>query len=134
MTGGMAALARCQKLQWLANGAAPGPAVPCLAPLALKQSCLYVARFNICMYSTTYMPVITVRIDEETKRLMQAVQMNWSEFIRAAIRAKATEEKRKNIARAVLINERLRRATKGESPAEDIIRRSRDERHGKGSG
>ncbi len=80
------------------------------------------------------MPVITVRIDDETKRMMRAVQMNWSEFIRDAIRAKATEEKSKNIAKAVLINERLRRATKGESPAEDMIRRSRDERHGKGSG
>jgi len=77
------------------------------------------------------MPVITVRIDEETKEMMRAVQMNWSEFIRDAIRAKATEERRKNIARAVLINERLRRAAKGESPAEDIIRRSRDERQWK---
>ncbi len=80
------------------------------------------------------MAVITVRVDEETKRMMRSVPMNWSEFIRDAIKAKAAEEKRKNIAKAVLINERLRRATKGELPAEEIIRKSRDERHGKSSG
>ena len=79
------------------------------------------------------MPVITVRIDEETRRMMEKVKINWSEFIRSAIRNKVMEERGKNLARAVLINERIRRKTAGEAEAEEIIRRFRDERHG-GSG
>jgi len=76
------------------------------------------------------MPVITVRIDEETRRMMEKVKINWSEFIRSAIRSKVMEERRKNLARAVLINERIRRKSAGEAKAEEIIRRFRDERYG----
>ncbi len=76
------------------------------------------------------MTVITVRVDEDTKRLMRTLPLNWSEVIRDAIRAKAVEERQKNMGKAVLLNERLRRPTGGEAPAEDIIRSSRDARHG----
>ena len=76
------------------------------------------------------MPVITVRIDEETRRMMEEVKINWSEFIRSAIRSKVMEERRKNLARAVLINERIRRKSAGEAKAEEIIRRFRGERYG----
>jgi predicted nucleic acid-binding protein len=76
------------------------------------------------------MTVITVRVDEETKRMMESVDINWSEYIRVSVRKKAAESRRKNLAKAVLINERLRRKGKGEPVAEEIIRRFRDERHG----
>ncbi|MCD6444714.1 hypothetical protein J7L70_06910 [Candidatus Bathyarchaeota archaeon] len=76
------------------------------------------------------MTVITVRIDEETKRMMKAIKINWSEFIRNAIRTKVMEERRRNLAKAVLINERIRRKSVGEARAEEIIRRFRDERYG----
>ncbi|ABL77459.1 hypothetical protein [Thermofilum pendens] len=76
------------------------------------------------------MAVITVRIDEETKRLMESVKINWSEFIRRAIREKIAEERRKNLAKAVLINERVRKRSRGEEKAEDIVRRFRDARSG----
>ncbi len=73
------------------------------------------------------MAVITVRIDEETKRMMEQVRINWSEFIRNAIREKVAEERRKNIAKAVLINEKIRKKSLGEARAEEIVRRFRDE-------
>ncbi|MEM3440002.1 MAG: hypothetical protein QXG32_03680 [Candidatus Bathyarchaeia archaeon] len=57
--------------------------------------------------------VITVRIDEETKRMMDGIDINWSEVIRRAIRERIEEERRRNLAKAVLINEELRRAGEG---------------------
>jgi len=74
--------------------------------------------------------VITVRIDEETKKMMKEIKINWSEFIRNAIRTKVMEERRRNLAKAVLINERIRRKSVGEARAEEMIRRFRDERYG----
>ena len=76
------------------------------------------------------MTVITVRIDEETKRMMERIRINWSEFIRSAIRRKVMEERRKNLAKAVLITERVRKRGRGEAKAEEVVRRFRDERYG----
>lgn len=76
----------------------------------------------------TCMTVITVRVDEETKNLMGSIDVNWSEVVRSAIRKRIEEEKRRNLAKAVLINEELRRPSRGEEKAEEIIRRFRDER------
>ncbi len=80
--------------------------------------------------SAYVMTVITVRIDEETKRMMERVRINWSEFIRSAIRNKIMEERRRNLAKAVLITERVRKRSRGEAKAEEIVRRFRDERGG----
>ena len=79
------------------------------------------------------MTVFTIRIDEKTKMMMDNIDINWSEVIRRAIRRRVEEEKRKNLAKAVLINEEIRRTSKGEMKAEEIIRRFRDERRGKDS-
>ncbi len=76
------------------------------------------------------MTVITVRIDDETKRMMEHIRINWSEFIRSAIRSKIMEERRRNLAKAVLITERVRKRSRGEAKAEEIVRRFRDERGG----
>ncbi len=76
------------------------------------------------------MAVITVRIDDETKKLMNEIRINWSEFIREAIRKKIEEEKNRNLAKAILINERLRKKSKGEAKAEEIIRQFREDRYG----
>lgn len=80
------------------------------------------------------MAIITVRVDEETKRMMRQIRINWSEFIRNAIRSKIEEERGRNLARAVLLNERLRRKSRGEPKAEEIIRVFREERYASGSG
>ena len=79
----------------------------------------------------TCMAVITVWIDEGTKRMMDGIDVNWSEVIRRAIRRRIEEEGRRNLAKAVLINEDLRRSSRGEMRAEEIIREFRDGRHGK---
>lgn len=55
---------------------------------------------------------------------MKEVNVNWSKFIRKAI-----EEKRKNLAKAVLINERVKKKSGGEEKAGEILRRFRDERY-----
>lgn len=75
------------------------------------------------------MTVFSVRIDEETKKLMEKVKINWSEFVRNAIRSRVMEEGRRNLAKAVLITERVRKKSAGEAKAEEIIRRFRDERY-----
>jgi Arc/MetJ-type ribon-helix-helix transcriptional regulator len=75
------------------------------------------------------MTTITVRVDEETKKLMRQIRINWSEFIRNAIRAKIEEERGRNLAKAVLLNEKLRKKSGGELKAEEIIRMFRDERY-----
>jgi metal-responsive CopG/Arc/MetJ family transcriptional regulator len=41
------------------------------------------------------MAIITIRIDEETKKMMKEIKVNWSDFIRNAIRMKVQEERRK---------------------------------------
>jgi Arc/MetJ-type ribon-helix-helix transcriptional regulator len=79
------------------------------------------------------MTVITVRINEEIKKMMNKININWSEFIREAIRNKIEEERNKNLAKAVLINERIRKKSKGEMKAEEIIRKFRDKRYVKSS-
>ncbi|MGB9895582.1 MAG: hypothetical protein ACPLN2_06760 [Thermoproteota archaeon] len=75
------------------------------------------------------MAIITVRVDEEIKKMMKEIKINWSDFIKDAIKSKIDEEKRKNLAKAVLINEKLKRKSKGEAKAEEIIRKFREEQH-----
>jgi len=79
------------------------------------------------------MTVISVRVDEETKKLMEQANINWSEFIRVAVKKRLQEERTRNLARAVLINERIRKNNKGEALGEDIVRKFRDERYTKDS-
>jgi len=56
------------------------------------------------------MSTITVRIDPEIKKRMKKYSyINWSEVVRKAILEKLNEEERKNIAEALLINEKLKR-------------------------
>lgn len=74
------------------------------------------------------MAVITVRIDDETKKRMERLRINWSEYIRSSIKAKLNEEEGRNLALAVLINEKLRKKANSGPTAEEIIRKFRDER------
>ncbi|MEM4454666.1 MAG: hypothetical protein QXY39_07635 [Thermofilaceae archaeon] len=56
--------------------------------------------------------MITVRIDEETKRTMKQIRINWGELIRSSVKANI-EEKRRNLAKALLLSERLREEERG---------------------
>ncbi|RLF22544.1 MAG: hypothetical protein DRJ68_01345 [Thermoprotei archaeon] len=51
--------------------------------------------------------MITVRIDDETKRRMERLKhINWSEVVREAITRVLRQEEERNLARALLLNER----------------------------
>lgn len=68
--------------------------------------------------------VFTVKLDRELKNLMDRYpHINWSEVVREAIRRRIREEEEKNLAEALLINERLRRrGPKGWDSTEEIRR------------
>lgn len=58
-----------------------------------------------------FMKTLTVKVDEELRESMRRLRhVNWSEVIRESIRRKIEEENGRNIAEAVLINEKLRKA------------------------
>jgi len=61
--------------------------------------------------------------------MMKEIKVNWSSLIRNAIETRIEEERRRNLAKAVLINEKLRRKSKGEAKAEEIIRKFREGRY-----
>ncbi len=69
------------------------------------------------------MSTIVVRIDPEIKKRMKKYSyINWSEIVRKAIIEKLYEEERKNIAEALLINEKLRRKAPEGWDSTEVIR------------
>jgi len=56
------------------------------------------------------MSTVTVRVPPEIRELMKKYRnVNWSEVVREAILKKIREESERNLAEAVLLNEKLRR-------------------------
>jgi predicted transcriptional regulator len=45
---------------------------------------------------------ITVKVDEELRRRMSSIEINWSEYIREAIRQRIELEERRNAAKNLL--------------------------------
>ena len=75
------------------------------------------------------MTTISVRIDSELKEEMDKLNhLNWSEIIRVAIKNTIQNESKKNQARAVLINERIRKIAPDHFNSVEIIRNMRDSR------
>ncbi|RLI29102.1 hypothetical protein DRO58_00620 [Candidatus Bathyarchaeota archaeon] len=54
------------------------------------------------------MGTVTVKIDEELRRLMRRIKINWSEYIREAIRRRVELEERREAASWLLEVVRLR--------------------------
>jgi len=78
------------------------------------------------------MPLITVRVDEQMKRQMADISINWSEAIRLAIASIIEEQARRNRVRAAQVADKIRiPAPKGWDSTE-VIRAWRDARHGPG--
>ena len=72
------------------------------------------------------MPVITIRVGRELKERMRRLShINWSEVVREAIKRRIEEEEERNLAEAVLINERLRRKAPEGWNSVEVIRRWR---------
>ncbi len=78
------------------------------------------------------MTTISVRIDLELKKKMDKLKyLNWSEIIRRAIKHEIQNEVEKNLAKAVLINERIRKKAPEDFNSVDLIRSFREKRHSK---
>ena len=75
------------------------------------------------------MTTISVRIDPNLKKEMDKLNhLNWSEIIRVAIKNTIQNESKKNQARAVLINERIRKIAPAGFDSVKVIRNMRDSR------
>ena len=73
---------------------------------------------------------ISVRVDEKMKKEMERLnQVNWSEVIRAAIKERLNQEKQKNLAKAVLINEKIRKTAPKGYDSTKVIREWRDRKN-----
>ncbi len=75
------------------------------------------------------MPVISVRIDDNLKKRMDKFSyVNWSKVLRQELQKVLDSLEKRNMAKAVLINEKVRK--KADFDSTDIIRKWRDERYG----
>ncbi len=77
------------------------------------------------------MPVITIRVDEETRNAMRRfADLNWSEVLRKKIREVVDGRVRENRVQALLMNQELfRKAPKGHDSTK-VIRTWRNRRYG----
>ena len=80
------------------------------------------------------MPLITVRVDEDTKGRMDSVPINWSDAIRQAIARILEEETTRNRVRAAQLNDRIRVTVPQGFDSTKLIREWRDRRYGPGRG
>ena len=73
---------------------------------------------------------ISVRIDPELKKKMDSLKhLNWSEIIRKAIKKEIQNETEINKAKAILLNEKIRKKAPENFDSVEIIRKFREERH-----
>lgn len=77
-----------------------------------------------------HMANFSVRLDPELKKKMDSLKhLNWSEIIRKAIKSEIQNETEVNKAKAVLLNEKVRKIAPENFNSLDIIRKFREERH-----
>ncbi len=80
------------------------------------------------------MAIISVRVSDEIKKRMDRLKhINWSEVIRRAIIKTLEEEEGRNLARAVLLNEKIRKKAPKGWDSTEIIRYWRQRRYGANS-
>ncbi len=81
------------------------------------------------------MGAISVRIDEKMKKTMESMKhINWSEILRQAITRTIQNEYEHDMARAVLLNDKIKKKAPDGFNSVDIIRRFREERFGEKKG
>lgn len=77
------------------------------------------------------MSTVSARISKELKKRMEELNhVNWSEVVREAIREKIKAEQEQNLAKAVLLNERVRKKAPEGWKSEEVIRKWREQRYG----
>jgi Arc/MetJ-type ribon-helix-helix transcriptional regulator len=75
------------------------------------------------------MTTISVRIDDELKKKMEAhPDINWSGVIRAAINDRTDRNKDRDLVKAIIITEKLRRKPKPGWDSTKVIREWRQKR------
>jgi len=73
------------------------------------------------------MVTISIRIEKALKEEMDRLShLNWSEIIRQAIKVKINQEGQKNLVKAILINEKIRKIAPDGFDSTKIIREWRD--------
>ncbi len=81
------------------------------------------------------MGMISVRIDEKLKKSMESLKhINWSEVLRQAIAKTILNEHERDMAKAVLLNDKIKKKAPENYNSVDIIRRFREERFGEKRG
>lgn len=77
------------------------------------------------------MAVISVRVSDEMKKRMEKLRhVNWSEVLRQAIVRVLEEEEGRNLALALLLNEKVRKKAPEGWDSTEFIRRWREHRYG----
>ena len=77
-----------------------------------------------------HMVNFSVRLDPELKKKMDSLKhLNWSEIIRNAIKSEIQNQTEINKAKAVLLNEKIRKIAPENFNSLEIIRKFREERH-----
>lgn len=71
---------------------------------------------------------VTVKVDEELKRKMSVVRINWSEYIREAIRERVKLEERRSAAEQLLESLRVGKPTTPKGFVNKTIREMREAR------
>lgn len=74
------------------------------------------------------MSSLSVRVEEDLKKEMTALDINWSEYIRETIRAKIAEEKRRKAGKELLTSLEKGEHRVPEGFINDAIRRTRETR------
>ncbi len=76
------------------------------------------------------MGIISVRVSEDVKRRMERLKhINWSQVVREAIMRVLEEEEGRNLARAVLLNEKVRKKAPAGWNSTEVIRYWREHRY-----
>lgn len=74
------------------------------------------------------MRTVTIRVDDELKRKMEAVKINWSEYLRDAIRWRIELEERREAARRLLQGLRSGRPAVPKGFISEAVREAREAR------
>ena len=92
----------------------------------LIETIIFIYTYYLYIHMTNF----SIRIDPELKKKMDSLRhLNWSEIIRKAIRSEIRNETEISKAKAVLLNEKIRKKAPENFESLEIIRKFREERH-----
>jgi post-segregation antitoxin (ccd killing protein) len=71
---------------------------------------------------------LSIRVDDDLKKEMSSLDINWSDYIREAIKTKVAEEKRRKAGEELLASLKKEEHTVPEGFINETIRRAREAR------